>query len=107
MAVLCRDLRKYLSLREDTCRQKPWRCRALAGSATASPTEGRFDQTGLRWVMPSPNLPTLDTATVFAGMCLLEGTNISEGRGTTRPFEIRSEERRVGKECRSRWSPYH
>lgn len=47
-----------------------------------------FDQTGLPWVMPSPNLPTLDTATVYPGMCLLEGTNLSEGRGTTRPFEI-------------------
>ena len=47
-----------------------------------------FDQTGLPWVMPSPNVPTLDTATVYPGMCLLEGTNISEGRGTTRPFEI-------------------
>jgi uncharacterized protein YbbC (DUF1343 family) len=47
-----------------------------------------FDQTGLLWVMPSPNMPTLDTATVYPGMCLLEGTNISEGRGTTRPFEI-------------------
>jgi uncharacterized protein YbbC (DUF1343 family) len=47
-----------------------------------------FDQTGLQWVMPSPNMPTLDTATVYPGMCLLEGTNISEGRGTTRPFEI-------------------
>ena len=47
-----------------------------------------FDQTGLRWVIPSPNMPTLDTATVYPGMCLLEGTNISEGRGTTRPFEI-------------------
>jgi uncharacterized protein YbbC (DUF1343 family) len=47
-----------------------------------------FDQTGLRWVMPSPNMPTLDTATVYPGMCLLEATNISEGRGTTRPFEI-------------------
>jgi uncharacterized protein YbbC (DUF1343 family) len=47
-----------------------------------------FDQTGLAWVMPSPNMPTLDTATVYPGMCLLEGTNISEGRGTTRPFEI-------------------
>src|SRR5207245_10776976 len=40
-----------------------------------------FDQTGLPWVMPSPNMPTLDTATVYPGMCLLEGTNISEGRG--------------------------
>jgi len=47
-----------------------------------------FDQTGLPWVMPSPNMPTLDTATVYPGMCLLEGTNISEGRGTTRPFQI-------------------
>ena len=47
-----------------------------------------FDQTGLPWVMPSPNMPALDTATVYPGMCLLEGTNISEGRGTTRPFEV-------------------
>ena len=47
-----------------------------------------FDETGLPWVMPSPNMPTLDTATVYPGTCLLEGTNISEGRGTTRPFEI-------------------
>ena len=47
-----------------------------------------FDETGLPWVMPSPNIPTLDTATVYPGMCLVEGTNLSEGRGTTRPFEI-------------------
>ncbi len=47
-----------------------------------------FDQTGLPWVMPSPNMPALETAIVYPGMCLLEGTNISEGRGTTRPFEI-------------------
>lgn len=48
-----------------------------------------FDQTGLKtWVMPSPNMPTLDTATVYPGTCLLEGTNLSEGRGTTRPFEL-------------------
>lgn len=47
-----------------------------------------FDKTGLPWVMPSPNMPTLDTAIVYPGMCLLEGTNISEGRGTTKPFEI-------------------
>ena len=46
-----------------------------------------WDGTGLPWVMPSPNMPTLDTATVYPGMCLLEGTNVSEGRGTTRPFE--------------------
>jgi uncharacterized protein YbbC (DUF1343 family) len=47
-----------------------------------------FDQTGLPWVLPSPNMPTVDTALVYPGMCLLEGSNISEGRGTTRPFEI-------------------
>ena len=47
-----------------------------------------FDETGLPWVMPSPNMPTLDTALVYPGMCLLEGTELSEGRGTTRPFEI-------------------
>ncbi|MCE5312900.1 MAG: DUF1343 domain-containing protein [Nitrospiraceae bacterium] len=47
-----------------------------------------FDETGLPWIMPSPNMPTLDTAVVYPGMCLLEGTNLSEGRGTTRPFEI-------------------
>jgi len=40
------------------------------------------------WVMPSPNMPTLDTAMVYPGLCLLEGTNASEGRGTTRPFEL-------------------
>ncbi len=47
-----------------------------------------FDETGLPWVLPSPNMPTLETAAVYPGMCLLEGTNLSEGRGTTRPFEI-------------------
>ncbi|NJD56054.1 MAG: DUF1343 domain-containing protein [Nitrospirae bacterium] len=47
-----------------------------------------FDQTGLPWVLPSPNMPTQETAAVYPGMCLLEGTNLSEGRGTTRPFEI-------------------
>jgi uncharacterized protein YbbC (DUF1343 family) len=47
-----------------------------------------FDATGLPWVLPSPNMPTLDTAFVYPGQCLVEGTNLSEGRGTTRPFEI-------------------
>ena len=47
-----------------------------------------FDDTRLQWVMPSPNMPTLDTATVYPGTCLFEGTNVSEGRGTTRPFEL-------------------
>ena len=48
-----------------------------------------YEDTGLPcWVMPSPNLPTPDTAAVYSGTCLFEGTNVSEGRGTTRPFEM-------------------
>ena len=47
-----------------------------------------FDETGLTWVLPSPNIPTLDSAIVYPGTVLFEGTNVSEGRGTTRPFEI-------------------
>jgi uncharacterized protein YbbC (DUF1343 family) len=46
-----------------------------------------WEDTGLPWVPPSPNMPTLDTARVYPGGCLIEGTNMSEGRGTTRPFE--------------------
>ncbi|MEW2634008.1 DUF1343 domain-containing protein [Streptomyces sp. NPDC048389] len=47
-----------------------------------------FDETGLPWVPPSPNMPTPETALVYSGTCLFEGTNLSEGRGTTRPFEL-------------------
>jgi len=47
-----------------------------------------FDETGLPWILPSPNLPTPETALVYPGQVLLEGTNLSEGRGTTRPFEL-------------------
>lgn len=47
-----------------------------------------FDDTGLPWTHPSPNMPTPDTARVYPGGCLLEGTKVSEGRGTCRPFEI-------------------
>ena len=47
-----------------------------------------FEETGLPWVPPSPNMPTVDTAFVYPGGCLVEGTNLSEGRGTTRPFEL-------------------
>jgi uncharacterized protein YbbC (DUF1343 family) len=47
-----------------------------------------FEETRLPWVLPSPNMPTVDTAIVYPGMCLFEATNVSEGRGTTRPFEI-------------------
>ena len=46
-----------------------------------------WEDTELPWVAPSPNMPTTDTARVYPGGCLLEGTNLSEGRGTTRPFE--------------------
>jgi len=46
-----------------------------------------WEDTGLPWVPPSPNMPTADTARVYPGGCLIEGTNLSEGRGTTRPFE--------------------
>lgn len=47
-----------------------------------------YEDTGLPWVLPSPNIPTVDTAFVYPGGCLVEGTNLSEGRGTTRPFEL-------------------
>jgi uncharacterized protein YbbC (DUF1343 family) len=46
-----------------------------------------WEETDLTWVPPSPNMPTPDTARVYPGACLIEGTNLSEGRGTTRPFE--------------------
>ncbi|MGA9287561.1 MAG: DUF1343 domain-containing protein, partial [Anaerobacillus sp.] len=47
-----------------------------------------YDDTQLEWVLPSPNMPTLDTALVYPGAALIEGTNVSEGRGTTKPFEL-------------------
>lgn len=47
-----------------------------------------FHDTGRPWVIPSPNMPTLDTAVVYPGTCVFEGTNLSEGRGTTKPFEF-------------------
>jgi uncharacterized protein YbbC (DUF1343 family) len=47
-----------------------------------------FDETEMPWIMPSPNMPTLDTAIVYPGTVLFEGTMLSEGRGTTRPFEL-------------------
>ncbi|MCX4802560.1 DUF1343 domain-containing protein [Streptomyces sp. NBC_01214] len=50
--------------------------------------ESFFGETGLPWVPPSPNVPTPDTALAYAGTCLFEGTNLSEGRGTTTPFEV-------------------
>jgi uncharacterized protein YbbC (DUF1343 family) len=47
-----------------------------------------YPDTGLPWAMPSPNIPTMDTTRVYTGNCVFEGTNVSEGRGTTKPFEI-------------------
>lgn len=65
----------------------------LQGKLEVIPCDGyrRYlwqDETSVPWVMPSPNMPSLDTAIVYPGLCLFEGTNVSEGRGTTRPFEI-------------------
>ncbi len=67
--------------------------RPIDGDLVVVPMRGwhramRFDETGLPWVMPSPNMPTPQTALVYPGQCLFEATNLSEGRGTTRPFEI-------------------
>lgn len=67
--------------------------RGLSGELHVVACEGwrramDFEQTGLPWVLPSPNMPTVETAFVYPGQCLLEGTNLSEGRGTTRPFEL-------------------
>lgn len=47
-----------------------------------------YDETDLYWVQPSPNIPTLSAAVLYPGTCLFEGTNLSEGRGTTTPFEL-------------------
>jgi uncharacterized protein YbbC (DUF1343 family) len=47
-----------------------------------------YEETNLIWVPPSPNIPTMASAMVYPGMCLIEGTNLSEGRGTTTPFEV-------------------
>ncbi|MFI1101321.1 exo-beta-N-acetylmuramidase NamZ domain-containing protein [Streptomyces melanogenes] len=63
-------------VRVETVRMTGWR------------REDFFDSSGLPWVPPSPNMPTPDTALVYAGTCMFEGTNLSEGRGTTRPFEL-------------------
>jgi uncharacterized protein YbbC (DUF1343 family) len=66
---------------------------AIGCDLTVVPMEGwqrsmAWADTGLPWVPPSPNMPTLETALVYPGGCLVEGTNLSEGRGTTRPFEL-------------------
>jgi uncharacterized protein YbbC (DUF1343 family) len=65
----------------------------IGASLDVVPLEGwtrsmYHDQTGLPWIIPSPNIPTLDSASVYPGTVLFEGTGLSEGRGTTRPFEL-------------------
>jgi uncharacterized protein YbbC (DUF1343 family) len=70
-----------------------WLNRRIGADLRVVPMEGWrretwFDATGLPWVMPSVNVPTLDTALVYPGTALFEGTSLSEGRGTTRPFEL-------------------
>jgi uncharacterized protein YbbC (DUF1343 family) len=65
----------------------------IGAKLTVVPVEGwtrdmYYDGTSLPWVMPSPNMPTLDTAMVYPGAVLFEGTELSEGRGTVRPFEL-------------------
>ena len=75
------EIARYLNARHalgaelDVVAMRGWRRRML------------WEDTGLPWVPPSPNMPTPDTARVYPGGCLIEGTNLSEGRGTTRPFE--------------------
>ncbi|HKA89151.1 MAG TPA: DUF1343 domain-containing protein [Haliangiales bacterium] len=63
-------------------------CRLTVVPMVGWSREYDYDATNLPWVMPSPNMPTVDTAFVYPGMCLVEGTELSEGRGTTRPFEV-------------------
>jgi len=66
--------------------ERPCRLRIIPLQGWRRPME--YPDTGLPWIMPSPNMPTLDTVRVYPGNCLFEGTNLSEGRGTTRPFEM-------------------
>jgi len=66
---------------------------SIGGDLRVVPLSGwtrdmHYEDTGLPWVLPSPNMPTPETARVYPGGCLVEGTNLSEGRGTTRPFEL-------------------
>jgi uncharacterized protein YbbC (DUF1343 family) len=72
--------------------EEGWLKNGVKASLTVVKMEGWgrtmwYDQTGLRWVKPSPSMATLKTAVVYPGTCFIEGTNLSEGRGTERPFE--------------------
>lgn len=80
--VTCGELARWLCAeRGVACELSVLPCRGWRREAT-------WRDTGLPWVMPSPNLPTTDSCAVYPGMVLLEGTNLSEGRGATRPFEL-------------------
>jgi uncharacterized protein YbbC (DUF1343 family) len=80
--LTCGELARWLnSARGIGCELEVVACEGWARSM-------RWEDTGLPWVLPSPNLPTPDSCRVYPGMVLLEGTNLSEGRGTTRPFEL-------------------
>ncbi len=72
--------------------EEGWLAKGVKAKLTVVPMKGWtrdlwYDQTGLTWVKPSPNMATLATATVYPGTCLFEGTNLSEGRGVEKPFE--------------------
>lgn len=73
-------------LTDGTLPAGPVRLRTVAMSGWRR--DAFFGETGLPWLPPSPNMPTPDTALAYAGTCLFEGTNLSEGRGTTTPFEV-------------------
>ncbi len=70
-----------------------WLANGVKADLTVVPLTGWtrgmwYDQTGLRFIKPSPNMPDLETAALYPGLCLLEGTNVSEGRGTVKPFRL-------------------
>ncbi len=75
LALYYRDVKK-LDLKLTVISMEGW-CRSML-----------FPETGLHWIPPSPNMPTIATAEVYPGMCLFEGLNISEGRGSTTPFQL-------------------
>lgn len=80
--LTCGELAQWLNMERNIhCELEIIPCQGLHRRMT-------WMDTGLAYIMPSPNLPTPDSCAVYPGMVLLEGTNISEGRGTTRPFEI-------------------
>ena len=75
------------------CNEEGWLAKGAKADLTIVQLEGWsreqwFDETGVHWVPPSPNIPRLSSAIVYPGMCFVEGTSLSEGRGTVTPFEV-------------------